>query len=70
MLGFVRPSLGFSGVYDVTAVVALGCFVLYYLLYGRHVGKPSQDMVQGETRNAVDHDAADVALCGKEQAQH
>ncbi len=70
MLGFVRPSLGFSGVYDVTAVVALGCFVLYYLLYGRHVGKPSQDMVQGETGNAVDHDAADVALCGKEQAQH
>lgn len=34
-LGLVRPSMGFSGVYVVTAVFALLCFVLYHFMYGR-----------------------------------
>lgn len=34
-LGLVRPSMGFSGVYVVTAVFALLCFVMYHFMYGR-----------------------------------
>lgn len=38
LLGFLRPLVGFSGIYMLSAIIALGCLGLYYLLYGRKSG--------------------------------
>jgi MFS family permease len=38
LLGYMRPSIGFSGIYITTSVLALLCVGLYYLVYGRYRG--------------------------------
>lgn len=38
LLGFLRPLVGFSGIYMLSAIIALGCLGLYHLLYGRKSG--------------------------------
>ncbi|MBU2703971.1 MFS family permease [Sporomusaceae bacterium BoRhaA] len=39
LLGFLRPVIGFQGIYIVTAIVAFLCVFLYYALYGKKVGR-------------------------------
>jgi MFS family permease len=39
LLGFLRPVIGFQGIYNVTAIVAFLCVFLYYALYGKKVGR-------------------------------
>jgi len=39
LLGFLRPMIGFPGIYMLTAIIALACIVLYYVLYGKKAGK-------------------------------
>ncbi len=36
--GIVIPFAGYRGMYVAVAIVAAGCLLLYYALYGRHVG--------------------------------
>ena len=36
--GIVIPFTGYRGMYVAAAIVAAGCLILYYALYGRHVG--------------------------------
>jgi Arabinose efflux permease len=39
LLGFLRPTVGFRGIYIVTAVIAFLCLFLYYALHGKKAGK-------------------------------
>lgn len=43
LLGFLRPLVGFQGIYIVTACMAIVCFFLYYAVHGRNAGKEQKN---------------------------
>jgi MFS family permease len=42
LLGFLRPAVGFRGIYVVTAIIAFLCLFLYYALHGRKAGEEEE----------------------------
>lgn len=64
VLGMVKESVGYTDMFQITAIVSLLALATYYALYGRLVGTAKDPAVEGKAADSIIHS---YALEGKQK---